>query len=264
VRENRTPGSVRGLSGNWQFYRDAARTANDWETILKKQFSETLDFLNDWTKDNKLIETALESCGEALKNCVQEEEELGIVPLNGYSIDEIQLHFEKASLVYKHGILDYPFIDTQIGLYVDAPAGIYFRDIDRIGYYRLITMLNGEVDDDYLVIDETKSDVQVLPIAFEMMPFENAEIREHFLDRFIQEAIENNSLQFGGGGTDNTWSGLAEPAIPLAISEEQVHEVESWMQNQPEIHRFRVGPIMQDSEVVREQRQDASFPKLES
>jgi hypothetical protein len=22
VRENRTPGSVRGLSGNWQFYRD--------------------------------------------------------------------------------------------------------------------------------------------------------------------------------------------------------------------------------------------------
>jgi hypothetical protein len=186
-----------------------------------RQVSEALDFLDNWSENHKLIEVALEYCREALKNYVQEEKELGIVPLDGYSIDEIQLHFEKMSLVYKHGILDYPSIDTQIGLYVDAPAGIYFRDIDRIGHYRLITTLDGKVDDDYLVIDKIASDAQVLPIAFEIMPFENAEARDRFLDRFIQEAIENNDLHFGGGGTGSVWCGLAEPAVPLTISERE-------------------------------------------
>jgi len=29
VRENRTPGSVRGLSGDWQFYRDVRQAKLD-------------------------------------------------------------------------------------------------------------------------------------------------------------------------------------------------------------------------------------------
>ena len=39
VRENRTPGSVRGLSGNWQSYRDGMAC------YVKKLVNDTLCFL---------------------------------------------------------------------------------------------------------------------------------------------------------------------------------------------------------------------------
>ncbi len=239
-------------------------TVIEWEKILKIEFSGVLDFLNDWSKDHKLVETALASCSEALKNYIQEEEELGFVPLNGYSIDEILFHLDELSLVYNDRLLEYPFIETKIGLYVAAPGMNYFGNEDQIGHYRLITTLDGEVDDDYLEINEVSSDVQLLPIVFEMVPFKNNDARNHFLGRFSKEAIENNDLQFGGGGTGDVWSGIAEPAVPLKISKKQVKEVESWMENQPEIRRFKVGPVMQDDEVVRKQRQDPDFPTLES
>jgi hypothetical protein len=131
------------------------------------------------------VEAALASCRQALENYVRESEELGEVPLDGYSIDEIQFRLDKMSLVYNHGVLNYPFVDTQIGLYLDAPAGTHFRGIDPIGCYRLIITLDGQVDDDYLEIDEVASDSQLLPVAFEMIPFETTEARKSFLDRFI-------------------------------------------------------------------------------
>jgi hypothetical protein len=36
--------------------------------------------------------------------------------LRGWSVEEIELHFDKTSLTFDHGILDYPFIDTRPGL----------------------------------------------------------------------------------------------------------------------------------------------------
>jgi len=40
VRENRTPGSVRGLPGNWQFYRaQLALNANDWHAQSLPKFA---------------------------------------------------------------------------------------------------------------------------------------------------------------------------------------------------------------------------------
>lgn len=37
VRENRTPGSVRGLSGNWQSYRDARPTCHKLVGVLNNE-----------------------------------------------------------------------------------------------------------------------------------------------------------------------------------------------------------------------------------
>lgn len=74
--------------------------------------------------------------------------------LRGRRPNDIQLHFDNQSLVFKHGVLSYPYIDVQIGLYVADPKGIYFRDLEPIGTYRLIVMLDGEIDDNYLVLDE--------------------------------------------------------------------------------------------------------------
>jgi hypothetical protein len=47
-----------------------------------------------------------------------------------------------------------PYIDTQIALYVADPKGAYYKDLKPIGTYRLIVTLDGEIDDDYLVLDD--------------------------------------------------------------------------------------------------------------
>jgi hypothetical protein len=39
-------------------------------------------------------------------------------------------------------------------LYLADPKDIYFRDLEPIGTYRLIAMLDGEIVDDYLVLGE--------------------------------------------------------------------------------------------------------------
>ncbi len=77
--------------------------------------------------------------------------------LRGWSVEEIELHFHKTALTFDHGILDYPFIDTRLGLYVRDLSGVHFRGLRPIGYYRLITLLDGTDDDDYFVLDTDKS-----------------------------------------------------------------------------------------------------------
>lgn len=115
---------------------------------------DVLKQLEELSRNQKLIEQALESCKKSLDSCFKEDEEMGFKPLKGWRLEEIKMVFEKQSLVFKHGILSYPYIDTQIGLYVDDSTKIYWNDLCPIGCYRLITHLEGEVDDDYLVLDE--------------------------------------------------------------------------------------------------------------
>ncbi len=91
-------------------------------------------------------------------------------------------------------------------------------------------------------------DVQLLPIALELEPFDSNEARNSFLDRFC-DAVDAADLDFGGGGMGTDWSGFAEPTgRSLTISEEQAQQVRLWTEAQPEIRRSKVWPIMRDSE----------------
>lgn len=122
-------------------------------------FKDIIRKLEAWSEEQNLVDKAIESCKVSLYNCAVEEAELfpmmdtSVDILNGWKISDIQLNFDKQSLIFKHGILSYPYIDTQIGLYVSAQEG-YFRGLKLIGTYRRIVTLDGKVDDDYLVLDD--------------------------------------------------------------------------------------------------------------
>lgn len=73
--------------------------------------------------------------------------------LDGWAEEEIELQFTSCSLVFAHDLLDYPFIDTRLQLNVRDLNGLNSLPI---GYYRLITLLDGTDDDDYFVIDSPK------------------------------------------------------------------------------------------------------------
>lgn len=74
--------------------------------------------------------------------------ESGELPVN-----DVQIVFERTALVFEHGILNYPFVETQFGLYVPG-SSVWFQGLRPIGHYRFITRVDGTVDDDYLVLDK--------------------------------------------------------------------------------------------------------------
>lgn len=107
-------------------------------------------------ESQRLVERALESCSESLRNCAEDDREAGVESLSGFQQSEIQMKFDRHALVFAHSILSYPFVETRIGLYVSAKSQDWFRDLIPIGIYRLITTLDGEAHDDYLEFTETK------------------------------------------------------------------------------------------------------------
>jgi hypothetical protein len=97
---------------------------------------------------HNLRQRAEESCRTCLRIAAEEGD------LGDRSPEDIELVFERCALVFDHGVLSYPFIETRIGLYVPDPTGVYFRGLRPVGHYRLITLLDGTDDDDYFVLDE--------------------------------------------------------------------------------------------------------------
>lgn len=61
-----------------------------------------------------------------------------------YTLSDVQMQFRSHGLVFRSALLSAPFIDTRLTLSIDGR---------EIGYYRLITLLDGTPDDDYLVLD---------------------------------------------------------------------------------------------------------------
>lgn len=99
-----------------------------------------------------LRERAFDGCRQWIRDGTEE----GTDGLGGWSAEEIEVHFDSCSVVFDHAILSYPYVDTRLGLYVRDGTGFYSRDLRPIGYYRLITFLDGRVDDDYFVIEMNK------------------------------------------------------------------------------------------------------------
>lgn len=71
----------------------------------------------------------------------------------GLASADVQAVFERCALVFTHGILSHPFVETRFGLYVADSEAVWFRGLRPVGHYRLITRLDGTVEDDYLVLD---------------------------------------------------------------------------------------------------------------
>jgi hypothetical protein len=93
---------------------------------------------------------AFEGCAEWLR------EGDGPDARGGWAVEEIEPRFARCCLVFDHGILNYPFVETRLELGVRDERGVYLRDFRPIGHYRLITRLDGTADDDYFVIEVDK------------------------------------------------------------------------------------------------------------
>jgi hypothetical protein len=117
------------------------------EAIPNNAIAEMLDLANV----HNLRQRAEASCQQWLRSSAQEGD------LGELSLAEIQVVFERCALVFDHGILNYPFVETQLGLYVADPTGVYFRGLRPVGHYCLITLLDGTADDDYFVLDERRN-----------------------------------------------------------------------------------------------------------
>lgn len=63
--------------------------------------------------------------------------------------------------------------------------------------------------------------------------------RNDLLNRFIEDAIERNGLQFGGGGGGNEWNGfVALNKSRGSTLEKHRQAVEHWFQQEPEIREY--------------------------
>lgn len=74
-------------------------------------------------------------------------------------------------------------------------------------------------------------------------------IRNALLSKWLEEAMENNDLQFGGGGISNSWEGVAEHSEGQEVTEGQRIQVEEWLRNNPLIHQFKVGPLVESTQL---------------
>jgi hypothetical protein len=93
-------------------------------------------YLSNLASKQYLIERAMRGCDKWFEN-----EEYGLI--GGWSRKDFVKEFFTFSLTFKRASWDLVYIDTTLNL-LD-------KDGQEIGYYRLITTLDGEVDDDYLI-----------------------------------------------------------------------------------------------------------------
>lgn len=69
----------------------------------------------------------------------------------------------------------------------------------------------------------------------------DTESRNALTDRFIEEAIENNNLQFGGGGFDPEWNGIVEAEGARGSTTNEHRElVKQWFIQEPDIFEYYV------------------------
>ncbi len=103
--------------------------------------------------------------------------------------------------------------------------------------------------------------VRMIPIAFRMRELSTSD-QNDLLDRFCEEAIEENELQFGGGGGGHSCCGYAEPiAFPGLISADQRSAVDSWLTSESDILESFVGEVMTDDEVEMLMTHEPDFPR---
>lgn len=73
----------------------------------------------------------------------------------------------------------------------------------------------------------------------------DTEVIDDLIDRFIEKAVENNGLQFGGGGDENEWDGFVTLDKPRGSAANSHREaVEQWFIQEPEVLEYYVTSLM--------------------
>jgi hypothetical protein len=103
---------------------------------------EVVEYLLDLTSRNKLVEQAMESCDPWFTDDGGE--------IDGWIPQDLEKQFFSHSLVFQRSDWDLIYIDTRIKLFASNGR--------EVGHYRLISTLDGEIDDDYLVLELSKDD----------------------------------------------------------------------------------------------------------
>jgi hypothetical protein len=123
-------------------------------------FDDIIQNLEKWSQEQNLIEKTFESCQIFLQNSAADDAELfpamndiiDGVQRQRWKLSEIKPIFWNQALIFKHSLLSYNYIDTQLQLYFDNPESCDIEDLEQIGSYRLIVAIDGEIVDDYLEI----------------------------------------------------------------------------------------------------------------
>jgi uncharacterized protein YggL (DUF469 family) len=80
-----------------------------------------------------------------------------------------------------------------------------------------------------------------LLIVFRIVAALSPQARNVLIERFVDEAIEKNRCQFGGGGLEETWSGFAEPEeLDHPITDTTRAAIDSWLSNESQIANYFV------------------------
>jgi hypothetical protein len=123
-------------------------------------FDDIIENLEKWSQEQNLIKKTFESCQISLQNSADDDSRL-FPPINDaldgvqrqrWKTSEIKPIFWNQSLIFKHSLLPYSYIDTQLHLYLDNSECSHTLDLEVIGSYRLIVTVDGEIVDDYLEI----------------------------------------------------------------------------------------------------------------
>jgi uncharacterized protein YggL (DUF469 family) len=79
-------------------------------------------------------------------------------------------------------------------------------------------------------------------VVFKPNPHLSLDAYNHLIEAFIHNAIEANSLQFGGGGDRGLWKGVAESSDENddQVSDAQLQAIRSWLDDQPFILDYTV------------------------
>jgi len=104
--------------------------------------------LKAFSDHHNLKERAFKRCMEALQNCFADDPQ----DFGGIAIPEIALEFMQQEFIFEHYVHATPFVKIRIDLFRKAASG----DPIRMGCYELDINLEGEIIDDWVIVNAEK------------------------------------------------------------------------------------------------------------
>jgi hypothetical protein len=115
--------------------------------------TEIKEIFKAFSEDVVLKKLAFESCYATMKNCLQEDMEC----LGGFKFEELKVEFVKQQIVLEHILYDAPYVKTSLGIFLKEEREDFIGNLEPIGTYELDTSLEGEIIEDWLMIDVEKN-----------------------------------------------------------------------------------------------------------
>jgi hypothetical protein len=109
------------------------------------ELADAVNRLAEHARSYKLAERAGDGCALFLRN---EEAESGLP--GGLKAAEVEVSFRSHALYFDSSLLGHPYITTRLDLIARG---------EQVGFYKLITDLDGQVVDDYLVFEGVGDDL---------------------------------------------------------------------------------------------------------